>query len=29
MPGVIEESKAICDQKKIEYQDLLKVGFDF
>ncbi|XP_045534007.1 dynein axonemal heavy chain 7 [Papilio machaon] len=25
MPSVIEESKAICDQKKIEYQDLLKV----
>ncbi|XP_050670474.1 dynein axonemal heavy chain 7-like [Leptidea sinapis] len=25
MPGVIEESKVICDQKKIEYQELLKV----
>ncbi|CAH2067322.1 unnamed protein product, partial [Iphiclides podalirius] len=25
MPGVIEECKLICDQKKIEYQELLKV----
>ncbi|XP_026726846.1 dynein heavy chain 7, axonemal [Trichoplusia ni] len=25
MPGIIEESKAICDQKKLEYQELLKV----
>ncbi|XP_068620866.1 dynein axonemal heavy chain 7 [Battus philenor] len=25
MPGVIEECKVICDQKKIEYQELLKV----
>ncbi|XP_072937032.1 dynein axonemal heavy chain 7 [Epargyreus clarus] len=25
LPGVIEESKVICDQKKIEYQELLKV----
>ncbi|XP_045510942.1 dynein axonemal heavy chain 7 [Colias croceus] len=25
MPGVTEECKVICDQKKIEYQELLKV----
>lgn len=25
MPGIIEESKVIVDQKKIEYQELLKV----
>ncbi|XP_052747260.1 dynein axonemal heavy chain 7 [Bicyclus anynana] len=25
MPGVVEECKVICDQKKIEYQDLLQV----
>lgn len=25
MPGIIEESKNICDQKKQEYQELLKV----
>lgn len=25
MPGVLEESKVICDQKTIEYQELLKV----
>ncbi|KAJ8726571.1 hypothetical protein PYW07_001269 [Mythimna separata] len=25
MPGIIEESKTICDQKKQEYQELLKV----
>ncbi|XP_075991785.1 dynein heavy chain at 36C [Anticarsia gemmatalis] len=25
IPGIIEESKVICDQKKLEYQDLLKV----
>lgn len=26
MAGVIEESKGICDQKKIEYQELLKAS---
>ncbi|CAB3230574.1 unnamed protein product [Arctia plantaginis] len=25
LPGIIEESKVICDHKKIEYQELLKV----
>ncbi|CAH0726011.1 unnamed protein product, partial [Brenthis ino] len=25
MPGVIEECKVICDQKKVEYQELLQV----
>ncbi|XP_073942137.1 dynein axonemal heavy chain 7-like, partial [Choristoneura fumiferana] len=25
LPGIIEESKVICEQKKIEYQELLKV----
>lgn len=25
MPSVIEECKAICDVKKVEYQELLKV----
>ncbi|XP_041972117.1 dynein axonemal heavy chain 7 isoform X2 [Aricia agestis] len=25
LPGVIEECKVICDQKKVEYQELLKV----
>lgn len=27
MPGVLEESKIVCDQKKIEYQELLKVNY--
>uniref|UniRef100_A0A2A4JQR8 Dynein axonemal heavy chain 7 n=1 Tax=Heliothis virescens TaxID=7102 RepID=A0A2A4JQR8_HELVI len=25
MPGIIDEAKTICDQKKLEYQELLKV----
>lgn len=26
MPGIIDEAKGICDQKKSEYQELLKVN---
>lgn len=29
MPSVIEECKAICDVKKVEYQELLKVLINF
>lgn len=29
MPSVIEECKAICDVKKVEYQELLKVYIHF
>lgn len=26
MPGVVEECKVICEQKKVEYQELLQVN---